>query len=212
MYIIDKNKDFYDYYSHIYGVDKAITFDRRGSIILNDDYFISLLDASSTFSWSNPSSSYFLLEVGYKQYMIKYSNVKKEYDRNLLFDKVVSYDISLGRVFEENKHLFRKEVSIVKAYIPSWYDFGLKYNSKKNILDLIKLNDVKFSLEKVIELPILSGTQLTSLLDANELWKEISTYISSQGNDKDIDIINTDKDKIINHGFDTKTSFRHPIK
>ena len=35
MYIVDKHKDYYDYISHIYGVDKDTAFDRRGSYELS---------------------------------------------------------------------------------------------------------------------------------------------------------------------------------
>jgi hypothetical protein len=38
MKIIDRNKDYYDYLSHVYGVDGNIAFDRRGSVLLTDRY------------------------------------------------------------------------------------------------------------------------------------------------------------------------------
>ena len=44
MYILDKNTDYYDYFSHIYGEDKSITFDRRGSAIIKDEMLVDLLD------------------------------------------------------------------------------------------------------------------------------------------------------------------------
>ena len=65
--------------------------------------------------------------------------------------------------------------------------------------------------DKNIMLPILQGTSLTKVLDAETVWIEIQTYISSLDNDKDIDLDTTDKEKATIHGFD-KQSFRHPVK
>ena len=43
MLIIDRNKDFYDHFSHIYGVDNKVVFDRRGSTRINDERLLDYL-------------------------------------------------------------------------------------------------------------------------------------------------------------------------
>jgi hypothetical protein len=58
----------------------------------------------------------------------------------------------------------------------------------------------------------LKNTIITRIIDPFVIWKELSNYISSKNNDKDIDIKMTDEERAINHGFDKKYSFRHPIK
>lgn len=209
MYIIDKNKDFYDYYSKIYGTDKAIVFDRRGSIIL-DDETIEYLVSAQTLRWYS-KSVYLLLEIGFKQYLIEYGNIKKKYDKFSCIEKLVSYDVKLVRVFNEDKHLYKKEITLVGVTLPYFHNLGLKRRDDDRLISLIKLADLIFS-GNVTELPILANTKLTSLLDAKEIWKDISTFVSSKKNDRNVDIVNTDKDKIVMHGFDVKTSFRHPIK
>jgi hypothetical protein len=67
-------------------------------------------------------------------------------------------------------------------------------------------------LDKSIEDPILADTSLTSILDGEAIWKEIQNYISSLNNEVDVETDISDVDKAVNHGFDKKTSFRHPIK
>jgi hypothetical protein len=206
MYIIDKNKDFYDFYSKIYGIDKAIVFDRRGSNILGDSNFEILLSFRGL-----RGCVYLLLEVGFKQYLIEYSNIKTKYDKFSCIEKVVSYNIRMVRTFNENKHLFAKEITLVGVDIPYYYNFGLRNFNLERLINSVKLSDLKISM-KHIELPILANTKLTTFLDAKEIWKDLSTFISSKKNDKNVDIVNTDKDKIVIHGFDVKTSFRHPVK
>lgn len=202
MLIIDKNKDFYDYFSNIYGVDNQIVFDRRGSIPLTSSYFESYLVENRW--WG---ASYFLLEVGYIQYLIKAENVKVSYKKHLQISTVDNYDLVLAKIFKEQVHLFPKEISIVSVSIP--YQWRMK---EEKVVDSLHIKDIKYVDNGIRNLPIIKDTKLTSILDPFELWKEISTFISSQKNDKNVDIINTDKDKIINHGFDVKTSFRNPIK
>jgi len=70
MYILDKNKDYYDYVSRIYGVDKTITFDRRGSFLVNEKellepYTINIKKGYHSFYDDN--AIFFILEVGYIQ-------------------------------------------------------------------------------------------------------------------------------------------------
>jgi len=77
MYIIDKNQDYYDYFSHIYGIDKTVTFDRRGSTILNDESF--LISPLGSRGWpcnGRKHYSYVVLEVGYVQYLFLIHDIK----------------------------------------------------------------------------------------------------------------------------------------
>ena len=201
MYIIDKNKDYYDYFSHIYGVDKGITFDRRGSLPI-DDAMISDILGDSTF--------FILLEIGNVQHLIElYDFVLSTYPRDILHEKVISYNMKLVRTFREHKHHFDSPISIRGVNVGYHWGFGHPnvYHFDRPYGEAI----TRYS-EKSINLPILGNTQITSLLDAQEIWIELQTYFSSLQNDKDVDLHMTDVEKAINHGFDKKTSFRNPIK
>ena len=72
--------------------------------------------------------------------------------------------------------------------------------------------NIKVIEESRIENPILKDTSISSLLIPVDIWKELSNYISSKGNDKNVEIVNSDIAKLENHGFDKKSSFRNPIK
>jgi len=200
MLIVDKNDDFYDHYSHIYGIDKQIVFDRKGSILLTDtslfNHFYNMRISQRYFS---------LLEVGYKQYLFEFKDVKLTSPFN-----DPEYALDVIKVFDEQKHLFEKPMTIApvsNTFYNAWQMFYNKNKMKKSV----ELRDITFE-NRNFDLPILKDTKLTKVLDAETIWKDLNVYISSQKNDKDVAIVNTDKDKIVNHGFDLKSSFRNPIK
>lgn len=200
MYIIDKNKDFYDYFSHIYGEDKSITFDRRGSVICNDVMFTELPWRWSPFRFKD--TAFVLLEIGNVQRLIKL------YDFIIKKDEIISCSMEVVRIFKDNKHYFKGPISIRGVDIHGIWSWKKGYVDNFNGSYKEVINETY----KSIKLPILAETQLTSMLDAKEIWIDLQTYFSSLGNDKDIELKMTDVEKAVNHGFDKKTSFRHPIK
>lgn len=204
MFIIDKNKDFYDHYSHIYGVDKNITFDRRGSIILTNEFILPSI-------YSGVEEQFYILEIGYTQYLFKTHNftIIKTYD-GVRDYRITDFSITLLKEFRQNKSLFNKELSLAPARIP--YMFKDDFLGKKRSFDAIALDEINYYDDKVQHNFIMANTKLTSILNPEIVWKDINVFISSKKNDKNIDIQNSDIDKIINHGFDKKTSFRNPIK
>jgi hypothetical protein len=92
----------------------------------------------------------------------------------------------------------------------NWTRKGVTMDFPSNVVELEKLVKKRYSQYKQIP-AILANTKLTSLLDPFEVWKDIQTYISSIGNDKDISTPMTEKQKVESHGFD-ENSFRNPIK
>jgi len=217
MYILDKYKDYYDYVSGIYGVDKSITFDRRGSNPINELEYIGTLHRYNPNVFSYKEDAIFLaLEVGYVQYLFKYSDFKykKVIDKyGLISYRLDTYKCELVRTYKDNKHYFEKEISIV-PYHPE-YHFDWKHGRKNGNFTLYEyehFSNGNYETKDVIPNPILKDTAITTYILADEVWKELLTYISSKGNDKVVDIVNSDIQKIENHGFDKKSSFRNPIK
>ena len=209
MYIVDRNKDFYDYLSHIYGVDKNIVFDRRGSLRITDDALV--------FDYRNSEDHKLLfIEIGEAHYLIKLSNLKFKKDLLLSIFEVKSFDIEILHKYNTAPNQFGSPISIHAADNYRWLEwnwrswrnkqpFKINIPSFDEVIRYTKDNDTN------IILPILQNTSLTKVLDATTVWVEIQTYISSLDNDRDIDLNTTDKEKAIIHGFDEK-SFRHPIK
>ena len=217
MYIIDRNTDFYDYLSNVYGVDKGIVFDRRGSVRLTDDWLSSFFSMVSV-KYVEKDDQYFILEVGTVQYLIR------AYDPKWIkasFDKVSSFKIEIVRVFHNNKHRYGPPISIRNvrlSHVHWWFSIKSKndtwdhYVQTESYEELFIAPHHRHTSPTKVDLPILAGTKLTSILNPDELWKELMNYISSQGNDKDVSIPMTDVEKVEQHGFDKKTSFRHPVK
>ena len=200
MYILDKNKDFYDYYSHIYGEDKSITFDRRGSVLCTGDMIVGS-ERNTHHHWGEKTNTAFrILEVGYIQYLIKVYDIVFLNDFNRqIYGKLQSYKMVIQHVYRNNEHLYKTPISI-HGMEAEW-----NYNAIEWIIPPRPVEDDKFT---PIELPILADTVLTKLISPEEIWKELSNYISSLKNDKNVDIGTTDIEKVVNHGFDKKESFR----
>lgn len=214
MYIIDKNKDYYDYLSHIYGVDKKVVYDRRKSVIITDE---TLCKKINSISFSYRKESFIILEIGFTQYLIRCFNVyyTGSFDPKLnIYPEFVECDLEIKRVFKDKKHHYSTPMSI--NYVELKYNYSWKnwrswenkthYNFEDSYTELIKN-----IIDKDIKNPILKDTQITSLINPEEIWIELQNYISSLNNDKDIDLNLTDKEKAEIHGFDKK-SFRNPIK
>jgi len=61
-------------------------------------------------------------------------------------------------------------------------------------------------------IPILSNFKIPSIIDAHEMYQMIYNFLGWLKDNPEPPNTQTDKDKIIAHGFDTKTSFRPKIK
>ena len=204
MYIVDKNRDYYDYLSHIYGLDKGIIFDRRGSINITDKDIYNILYVNYRYKRDH----FILLEVGNVQYLIQVFNFK--YKITFYGTEFISYSMKMMYIFKNNTHYFDIPMSIRRVQVKYYY--GKDWKKKKYVLN-DNFNDIVIiKNDKPLKLPILSKTKITSLIDAHDIWNELQIYISSLDNDKDVSIPMTDIEKAELHGFDKKFSFRHPVK
>jgi len=216
MKIIDRNDDFYDHFSHIYGIDDRITFDRRKSVRLTNEMLYGdhfRYSQSDWYYWSPSKSKFHLLEVGYVQYIIQTDDVKVNKDGyTLMYD---SAKIKILHVYNDNRHFGETPIFITSINLDTYRDYWRWRRKKKKVREYIipSLEELMRGgkKHKVTNLPIFRGTLLTKVLDAEKVWREIQTYISSLDNDKDISIEMTEKQKARTHGFD-KYSFRHPVK
>jgi hypothetical protein len=224
MYIIDKNKDYYDYLKGIYGIDKTITYDRRGSVVLSEFSLLNQLSNAYTLAkelHNLISTKHFVLEIGTVQYIFqtKITYKKDKFGINDAYIPVSGKYKIIG-ILKEHQHYFDKEISIVPFrlnFLNNHYYWDYWYYRNKNkeekeieIKTWSEVTDIQT--DKIIVNPILTNTSIASFIPPMDIWIELNNYISSKYNDKIIEIVNTDKDKVINHGFDTKSSFRHPVK
>jgi len=207
MYIIDRNKDFYDHLPHIYGVDKKIVYDRRGSTRLDDKYLGEMVDWKR--GWGEPEG-FLILETGTLQFLIRVYDIKF---LNVPYTIVKSIKVGIYHIYNENQHLFSTPMSlgcINPGYRWNWKRRG--DTSRKWIVpDLSEVRERTID-RSIVSNPILAETSLTKVLDAYDVYKSLLNYISSLDNDIDVSIPMTDVQKAEVHGFDKKTSFRHPVK
>jgi len=217
MYILDKNKDYYDYVSGIYGVDKTITYDRRGSILIDEKELLDSFNLMhmNTYFFDEKKVIFFILEIGYVQYLFKYSDFdlkKVNGALGMIKYKLNSYKCELVHTYKNNKHYFEKEISLVRYHPAYHYNWKRRKSEEFFAYDYEDFSQGKVDIEKIIPNPILRGTTVTTYILAEDIWKELSNYISAKGNDKIVEIVNSDIQKLENHGFDKKVSFRNPIK
>ena len=205
MYIIDSNKDYYDYVSHIYGLDKKIVFDRRGSIRMESKDLVDLRETR----YYDGKTQFILLETGMVQYLLKLDNIVVVTDENKpknkhidlsAYQHVKSFHVEIVEKFEDHKNVTGCPIAIRSVH-NSWRS---PFYIKKFPTEY---KDYKITDDIELDLPILANTCITKIIPADEIWKNICNYISSLGNDKDVAQA-PDMEKIVNHGFDKKESFR----
>lgn len=207
MQILDKNKDFYDFYQNIY-IDKTYTFDRRKSVYFhkeewNDIFFNSARDYI-----------YYVLQVGYSRYLYKITYIDVSKATVFVSSHLDNYKVELVKYWKNYDNLVDFEFGIeeelesygYKNYHPSYEKQSIDslYNTelKKTYLYASRLKGRSY--------PILYESGIASCTDSHQLYMDIEEWLSAQKErelrteSKDI----TDKQKIVNHGFDTRESFR----
>ena len=217
MRIIDKNKDYYDYLAYQADSDDGVTFDRRGSIPLRSADFFNVLSKyvknhryyyrRYSWFWEEEPVEYnklFAIRAGVKFFLL---GLKLEVDETDFQNRILkSYKMNLIKIFEDFDYR-GKFLDIVSVYDS---DILLNLVNKK------KIKNIKLS-ELIIEnlgLPdgfyILKNIGIPSIISPEEIYYGIETYLFSLKNDQNCESKNlTDSEKIVNHGFDKKTSFRN---
>jgi hypothetical protein len=216
MKIIDKQKDYYDYFAGIYGIDKTVCFDRRGSKKMSQGSLIRMLDYDGRrldylrfkIKPHGLINLYGIVEAGYFQYLFRVFNIINKAKHDAL---ILDGDFELLYVFDDHKHYFHSPLNLYPVSINglwgqySYYYRNLDEEKKKTTYNY--KNDIVEYKGKLIENPIFSDTKIPSILDAHTIYTNIFDYISSKS---DFDIVDTRGDiaKAVDHGFDKRTSFR----
>lgn len=139
--------------------------------------------------------------------------------QNLLHICGVCYPIVKKRdnlYFSESKDLEYWDNSFLRTYkgAKSWA------NQKFRQPVLIKRDNVQWNYYKpsasmITEgyvIPILSNFKIPSIIDAHEMYQMVYNFLGWLKDNPEPPNTQTDKDKIIAHGFDVKSSFRPKIK
>ena len=209
MKILSDFKDFYDYLQDYYGIDNQLVFHRkRQSLLLNSKQ--ELIE--------DKISSFEIVQYAYKTFIDK-KNFEHQYDYSGTLKEVTKKKRVLffcGKIYEISSFIDGKNEKIVieESFNLSKYDKILKQLEEKQIVSAViyakKINfETRDSFDLIQINPILSNLGFNLFLSEQDTYQNIEMYLRKLKNtEKTISIDN--KNKIIQAGFDLKTSFRKP--
>lgn len=226
MRIIDKNTDFYDYLQGVYR-DDSLTFDRTDSFMLTKELLCKQLRSSRrtdfTFLLLQVCNTFWLFLVEIKEkddwgnitdYSVDLVSTWKNYNKDRCLIKL--YEIMLPwRVLWRfsNSHFnfkFNKErlLSEPQPAIDAvdHKEYEVNWNLTKHTV--YRGSDFNYPEEKSI--PILKASGLAGLIDPMEIYLSFEEYFSAEktASERTESVGITDTEKVENHGFDNKVSFR----
>lgn len=214
MRIIDKYKDYYDFFGHK-SEDKTLVYDRRGSTPLNKETVLFHI-----YRYSRDNSVTFGLQAGFKLFILEAIHLQADYDPKTRKLQYVAGDLQLVDSID-NFNWAGQPLQFVDLKLPytrfnnRWYTYrsawDRSYQNQLKTVPVMRKKDNGQPDEPLAEKPLLCDTAIPALIPPFEIYKNLEMYISSLKTEKTVDIATNDE-KIINHGFDMKSSFRHPIK
>jgi hypothetical protein len=227
MRIIDKNTDFYDY---LQDPTDTLVFDRRGSFLLEKEDVCRALGVDKNWNRNEPCR-FILLQCGatfwlFLAYVTGFDSwsIPTDYELELLYTwrninksnellKVDVVDADEYKMRDDKTHMLDRE--LIRKYIKDSVDYidrnSSRYYSIKNMNHSTKLTDYKCGHKKEIQtIPILRPSGMGKLINPQEIFSAIEEYFSIEKTKLETTEPKgaTNDDKIIMHGFDTKTSFR----
>jgi len=204
MKIISKFKDYYDYYVGIYGEDPLLVFDRRGDLpIFNPS--IKEEEVGRTVFYITDEKIPIYWYKGCPYYT--WEDVQK-LDALLKKDKNEGLIYSAGSLSTIRKKYYWRLTK--KDYLET-----LKAEKPFNTLlrepilckdNLYNGKTMQSELNKNVK---LADWGFPNIIPANEMWQRISAFLGYLKDHQPIPNKQTDKEKILSHGFDYKKSFRH---
>ena len=226
MRIIDKNTDFYDYLQGVYR-DDTLTFDRTDSFMLTKELLCKKLHSSRhtdfTFLLLQVCNTFWLFSVEIREkdtwgnitdYSVDLVSTWKNYNKDRclikLYEIVLPWRV-LWRFSDSHFNLkFNKEKLLNEPQLAidavDHNEYEVNWNLTKHTV--YRGSDFNHSEEKSI--PILKASGLAGLIDPVEIYLSFEEYFSAEktASERTESVGITDKEKVENHGFDNKVSFR----
>lgn len=196
MKIIAKYKDYYDYLAGIYGIDDLLVYDRRDGANILPEY-----------------DSYFNYTIAFcgNLYNMVY-HLGKFYHTISDFEQLWNMIIN-DRAAKSNAHLTFGVYGYMrrgKIHFPSpkveKKAMVLPTNINKKLREPILVKSCKWV--KPISLQELGFAKVKS---AHEVYTEMSNFLGWLVDNPPLPDNQTDKEKVVSHGFDLKKSFRHRL-
>lgn len=232
MRIIDKNTDFYDYLSNVYR-DNSITFDRTNSFVLSKETVCNSLETNSEHRWWNKEKhhdyNFLLLQVcnTFWLFLVEITELS-EFGRPCNFSAEL---LHTWRNYDKKRELIKLNVISFPELRPYGWHTGWVYNKEKitnkidDIVEAVNQSNYKiefysFRLHKKSlfinnkeirkNIPILKASGIAQLINPLDIYLAFEEYFSSEktASERIYSKGLMDKERIENHGFDIKTSFR----
>ena len=225
MRIIDSNKDYYDFWQNIWR-DDTVTFDRRDSYDLSKEEFAGAF-ADESYKWSRyylkvhsegDKHKFVLLQVCNNFWLFDLL-ITKTGDAGVCLD----YELHLNDVWQD----YTRSVELIRlsAIRPPNRLYYYREHPE-DFADAVKRGEYK--VEKVFNeftntkskgvgydrdmrhIPILKNIGIAAEVPPEEIFLALEEYYLTQRRNKERteSIGLTDIEKVTNHGFDTKISFR----
>lgn len=223
MKIIDKNYDFYDYLQGVYP-DKTVVFDRRESFTLTKNVVRSGL--SYTIDGNAYSKigqfSYVLLQVCNRFWLFK-ATVTRFNDYGDVVDYTIDF-VSTWTNYNVDRKLF--SFNYIKLDGDDWFaHWSAKTDDRKYKIAINAINRGNYKKEYSLgvqhgyrnneyviikDIPLLKASGFAEFINPLDIYLAIEEYFSLERTaaERRESIGLTNDDKITNHGFDTKISFR----
>lgn len=190
MRIIDKNRDFYDYFQDY---DSDIVFDRRGSRILSNEE-LNFWEYYNRYN--NFENKYLLLQIGYTNWLIL-AKATKIGDNGSGYFTVEDFSLELVEMWKDYNKSVDFKFGEIKTHYTLEYLTSKKFNHKTALIDDIKLGNFEYKNNLAEKSPIiLNKTKLPSILDAQDVYFAIEEWLSHKKDDIVHDSM-TDKEKKI---------------
>lgn len=214
MRIIDKNNDYYDY---LQDSTDTLVFDRRGSYELTKSRICDTLDMVRYYRSSK--YRFLLLQCGATYWLILATITS----RSGLYN-ADACDIELlakWQNHDKKRHLIQLDlITFSNMYLLRPKDYSAKefdYDKIKSFVDIMKqdidLNNYTCEYTIANKMPLLKSTGFPTIIPPDEIFYAIEEHFSmlKTESERTEAIGSTNNDKIIMHGFDTKTSFRGKV-
>lgn len=231
MRIIDKNTDFYDYWQGIYR-DDSIVFDRTDSFLLTKELMCDSVRPNYKWYIREDQKHFVLLQVCNTFWLFLVEVTKQDQ-----YGSALDYTIELvasWKNYSKERCLERLDVISFGVGVDRFFEiydrgFGWKYDKEKILnkpdvlVDAVNRND--FRVERSINkhtvykgdntkeekhIPLLKACGIGSLVDPLEIYLAFEEYFSLEktSSERTESVGLSNDEKIGNHGFDKKTSFR----
>ena len=237
MRIIDKNNDFYDYLQNVYR-DDSVTFDRTDSFVLTKEEVCDYMPCCDELIGNKWCFCLLQVCNRFWLFLIEVTKSIKEYDTPTdytaeLLDTWNDYSKQrvlcnlglmrfdwweIGRYFRRGKGFanydydktkFHEKSSIlVDAINTKNFEVYRSIDCHTIFLDGWRADEEHRKIEKHI--PLLKASGFAGCIDPLDIYLSFEEYFSLEktASERIESVGLTDKEKIENHGFDTKISFR----